>query len=216
VVGPGNNYWHFGSMALISLCAFYRLPAKHSVPWVSLALYPEFLYRTRFGDYPHYAPATPGTHGEFTGWMLLSYKKPVKASSHTGEFLPEYITDENRKTFWLAETNQEKEWIEIDLQQPGTVYAIQVNYQDYQSDRYGRIPGLRHRYLVEGSLDGKEWTPLADRRHSFKDTPNDYVQVETPAKVRYVRYKNIEVPTPHLAISGLRVFGQGEGKNRIR
>lgn len=209
VVGPGNNYWHFGSMALSSIVNWER----------RLCMFPTFFDKeglmycdTRFGDYPHYAPATPGTHGEFTGWMLLSYKKPVKASSHTGEFLPEYITDENCKTFWLAETNQEKEWIEIDLQQPGTVYAIQVNYQDYQSDRYGRIPGLRHRYLVEGSLDGKEWTPLADRRHSFKDTPNDYVQVETPAKVRYVRYKNIEVPTPHLAISGLRVFGQGEGK----
>ena len=35
-----------------------------------------------FGDYPHYAPAEPGKKGEFTGWMLLSYKKPVKASSH--------------------------------------------------------------------------------------------------------------------------------------
>jgi hypothetical protein len=30
--------------------------------------------------------------------------------------------------------------------------------------------------------------------------------------VRYVRYRNIEIPTPHLAISDLRVFGKGEGK----
>ncbi len=31
-------------------------------------------------------------------------------------------------------------------------------------------------------------------------------------KVRYIRYNNIHVPTPNLAISGLRVFGTGNGK----
>jgi len=30
--------------------------------------------------------------------------------------------------------------------------------------------------------------------------------------VRYIRYKNIHVPTPNLSISGLRVFGLGHGK----
>ena len=92
------------------------------------------------------------------------------------------------------------------------VYAVQVNYHDHQSNMYGRIPGLRHRYAVEGSLDGQDWVTLVDRRNNYKDVPNDYVQVDNPARVRYVRYKNIEVPTPHLAISDLRVFGIGEGK----
>jgi hypothetical protein len=33
-------------------------------------------------------------------------------------------------------------------------------------------------------------------------------------KILYVRYKykNIHVPTPHLAIFGLRIFGTGQGK----
>ncbi|MEO7961579.1 MAG: 1,4-beta-xylanase, partial [Ginsengibacter sp.] len=34
-----------------------------------------------------------------------------------------------------------------------------------------------------------------------------------PLTVRYIRYNNIHVPTPYLAISGLRVFGKGEGKS---
>ena len=75
------------------------------------------------------------------------------------------------------------------------VYAVQVNYHDHQSNMYGRIPGLRHRYAVEGSLDGQDWVTLVDRRNNYKDVPNDYVQVDNPARVRYVRYKNIEVPT---------------------
>lgn len=189
---------------------------------------------TRFGDYPHYAPATPGKQGEFTGWMLLSYQKPVKASSYqegsaplaqgfteanrpktSANFLPANVTDEECKSYWVARTNGADEWVEIDLEAPAMVYAVQVNYADYQSNMYGRFPGLRHRYSVEGSLDGTTWVMLADRRNSYKDTPNDYVQIDEPARARYIRYRNIEVPTPHLAISDLRVFGVGEGKKPL-
>lgn len=228
VVGPGGNYWHFASMSLSATVNWER----------RLCMYPTFfdadglMYcNTRFGDYPHYAPATPSQQGEFAGWMLLSYKKPVKASSFavgsapqaegfsasnrpevSANFLPTNITDEQCKTFWMAESNGNKEWLEIDLGTPGMVYAVQVNYHDYQSGMYGRLPGLRHRYVVEGSVDGQQWTTLVDRSRSYKDTPNDYVQVDTPARARYIRYKNIEVPTAHLAISDLRVFGIADGK----
>ena len=57
----------------------------------------------------------------------------------------------------MARTNGDTEWVEIDLEVPATVYAVQVNYHDHQSNMYGRIPGLRHRYAVEGSLDGQDW-----------------------------------------------------------
>lgn len=63
-----------------------------------------------------------------------------------------------------------------------------------------------------GSADGTSWIPLVDRSASFKDTPNDYLEVASPQMVRYVRYENISVPTPNLAISDIRVFGQGSGK----
>ncbi len=52
---------------------------------------------------------------------------------------------------------------EIDLQKPGKVYAIQVNYHDYKSDLYGRISNPYHHYTIEGSLDGQSWTNLVDR-----------------------------------------------------
>ncbi|MDH6356736.1 family 43 glycosylhydrolase [Parabacteroides sp. PF5-9] len=209
VIGPGGNYWHFGSMSLSATVNWER----------RLCMYPTFfdndglMYcNTRFGDYPHYAPATPGMQGEFTGWMLLSYRKPVKASSFMEGFEPELATDEACKSFWMAKTNGSTEWMEIDLESPATVYAVQVNYHDYQSNMYGRIPGLRHRYAIEGSLNGKEWQVLVDRRENYKDVPNDYVQLDTPTYVRYIRYKNSEIPTPNLAISDLRVFGKGAGK----
>lgn len=209
VVGPGGNYWHFASMSL-----------SYNVNWERrLCMFPAFFdaeglmyVDTDFGDYPHYAPAAPGKHGQFTGWMLLSYRKPVRASSFTGSYTAERVTDEDVKSFWVAASNDATQTLEIDLEAPATVYAVQVNYFDYRTNLYGRAENLHYRYTVEGSLDGDTWFTLVDRSQSFLDTPNDYVQVDTPARARYVRYRNIEVPVPHLAISDLRVFGVGEGR----
>ena len=209
VLGPGRQYWHFGSMALPinmhwerRLCMFPTYFDEDGIMYCD----------TRFGDYPRYAPTVPGKKGEFRGWMLLSYNKPARCSSAVEGHTAAGLTDENCKTYWLASSNDETQWVEIDLQAPATVNAIQVNYNDYKSDMYGRYPGLRHRYTIEGSVDGINWTRLVNRSNSFKDTPHDYVELETPARVRYVRYKNIHVPTPHLSISAIRIFGLGEGK----
>jgi hypothetical protein len=213
VMGPGNQYWHFGSMAV-----------SVNVNWERrLCMFPTYFDKdglmysqTSFGDYPHFAPAVgENKAGKFAGWMLLSYRKPVKASSEKEGHLPAHIVDENVKTFWLAETNNDNQWIEIDLINPGKVYAIQVNYHDHKSDMYGKIPGLYHRYSIEGSVDGNKWHSLVDRTNSYKDVPNDYVELAVPHLVRFIRYKNIHVPTPNLAISDLRVFGIGQGKRPV-
>ncbi|MEO5651082.1 MAG: family 43 glycosylhydrolase [Ginsengibacter sp.] len=212
VEGPQNVYWHFTTMAV-----------NVNIGWERrIGMFPTFFDKdglmysdTYFGDYPHYAPAIAGKEGAFRGWMLLSYKKPVKASSSVENYKPENVTDENVKTFWVAENNDNKQWLEIDLLQPGKVFAIQVNYNDYHSNLYGRIPELHQRYVIEGSLDGKNWTNLVDRSDNFNDVPNDYVELAIPLTMRYVRYKNIHVPTPYLSVSALRIFGIGEGKKPI-
>lgn len=208
VQGPGGEYWHFASMALSINVNWERRLCMFPAGFDKGIMYVD----TRFGDYPRYAPAVPGKKGQFRGWMLLSYRKPVTASTAKGEFGPDALTDERTKSFWLAEANDERQWVLIDLEKPARVCAVQVNYHDYRSNLYGRIPGLRHRYVIEGSSDGETWNTLVDRRSSYKDTPNDYVELEVPTTARYIRYKNIDVPTPNLAISELRVFGLGFGK----
>ncbi|WP_114784510.1 family 43 glycosylhydrolase [Botryobacter ruber] len=209
VVGPYDQYWHFASNAVAVNVGWER----------RIAMFPAYFDKdglmysnNSFGDYPHFAPAVPGKGGEFTGWMLLSYKKPVTASSTLENYRPEGVVDESVKTFWVAEKNNDQQWLQIDLQKPGRVHAIQVNYHDHKSTLYGRVPGLYHRYLVEGSADGKNWITLVDRKNNYKDVPHDYVELGIPQTVRYIRYKNIHVPTTNLSISGLRVFGVGQGK----
>jgi hypothetical protein len=209
VVGPGNQYWHFGSMAVSvnvnwerRLCAY---PAWFDEDGLMYS-------NTSFGDYPHFAPALPDKQGAFTGWMLLSYKKPVTASSTVDTFSAKHVTDENVKSFWVAQENNNKQWLQIDLEKVSKVYALQINFHDYKSDLYGRVENLHHRYEVLGSVDGKNWFSLVDKKNSFKDTPNDYIELGTPQNVRFIKYNNIKVPTDNLAISGLRVFGIGYGK----
>lgn len=209
VLGPDSTYWHFASMSLSINVNWERRLCMFPMGFDNDGI---MFCDTRFGDYPHYAPAVPGKKGKFRGWMLLSYKKPVTASSYVKEYTPAALTDEKTKSFWLAEANNDNQWVMIDLQKEAEVCAVQINYHDYQSNMYGRYEGLYHRYYVEGSSDGKNWKILVDRRRSYKDTPNDYVELAHPAKVRYVRYRNLHVPTPHLAISELRIFGKGTGK----
>ncbi len=215
VIGPHNTYWHFASMAV-----------SVNVNWERrLCMYPTWFdndglmhSNTYFGDYPHQAPQNniynPENYtmsGDFAGWMLLSYKKPVTASSVAENNKPENVDDENVKTFWLAEENDNKQWLMIDLQKISTVHALQINFHDHKSGLYGRVPGLRHRFIVEGSLDGKNWQTLIDKSNSFADVPNDYEELLTPAQARYIRYNNIHVPTINLAISGFRIFGTSTG-----
>lgn len=209
VLGPDSTYWHFASMSLSINVNWERRLCMFPMGFDNDGI---MFCDTRFGDYPHYAPAVPGKKGEFRGWMLLSYKKSVTASSYVKEYTPAALTDEKTKSFWLAEANNDNQWVMIDLQKEAEVCAVQINYHDYQSNMYGRYEGLYHRYYVEGSSDGKNWKILVDRRRSYKDTPNDYVELAHLAKVRYVRYRNLHVTTPHLAISELRIFGKGTGK----
>lgn len=207
--GPGEQFWHFTTMAVAVNIGWER----------RIGMFPTYfdedglLYsNTAFGDYPHYGPHVSGKQGAFTGWMLLSYNKPVKASSQLGEFGPQHITEENIKTYWVAATNDDQQWVEIDLERAGTVYALQLNYNDYHSGLYGKPEGLYHRYVIEGSLDGVVWHTLVDKSKNFKDVPHDYVELAQPEQARFIRYRNIHVPTPHLSLSGLRVFGLGDGK----
>lgn len=213
VCGPGGIYWHFGT---IHLSINYKFERR-------LCMFPTFfdedgvMYSdTYFGDYPHYSPdqvSRQTTSGGFRGWMLLSYGKPVKASSQLESYPVENVTDENLKTFWVAGKNDDKQWVEIDLEEVSDVYALQLNFFDYEETGFwGRMPNLRQRYLVETSVDGARWRVLVDYRNSFRDAPHNYIELDQPIEARYIRYRHHYVPGKNLAMGNIRVFGLGRGK----
>ena len=95
---------------------------------------------------------------------------------------------------------------------PGKIYAFQLNFHDHESGIYTRVDGLRHRFILEVSEDGKNWQTIVDKSNSWKDTPNAYIALSQPVNGKFVRYKNSEVPGANLAMSEIRVFGLGFGE----
>lgn len=214
-----NNYWHVSTTVVSVKNTFER----------RIGIWPtgfdqddKMFCNTTFGDYPHYIPA-PGINGHeygkdgkspyFTGWMLLNYNKPVLVSSTLGGFLPNHAVDELTKTYWSAATGNKGEWFQTDLGNLSTVNAVQINYadQDVEQNRLGKWNEQYHQYKLWYSADGKKWTLLVDKSQNQTDIPHEYVELEKPVQARYLKLENIRMPTGKFALSGFRVFGNGNG-----
>jgi beta-xylosidase len=210
VKDPYGNYWHFVTTVVGINYKFERRIVQFPAGFDEDG---QLYTNTAYGDYPNYIPSPKKRNREdwFTGWMLLSYQKHVRASSLQSNFKPENVVDENIKTFWVAKTNTKNEWLVIDLEKECVVKAIQINYSDYKSNIFGKRDAIYHQYLVEYSADGTNWNVLVDKRDNIEDVPNDYVELSAPKNARYIRFTNHHIPTPNLAISGLRIFGHGLG-----
>jgi xylan 1,4-beta-xylosidase len=206
-----GNYWNMGT------------------PWVAvnwnferrIAMFPsgfdnddQLFSNTRFGDLPHYLPTKKWNNKDelFTGWMLLNYRKTVTASSQREKFSPAHIADENPRTFWVADSNKKGEWLSIDLGKQMELRAFQINYTDYKSNLFSNDTSVYIQYIMYSSNDGKNWKILHDQSRVKEDHPNAYVELNAPQKARYVKFENMYVPTPNLAVSDIRLFGNGLGK----
>jgi len=202
-----NNYWHVSTSIVCVKNTFERRigiwPAgfdKDDLMWCN----------TAFGDYPLKIPnASDG--GAFTGWMLLNYKKPVTVSSTLGAYHANNANDESIKTYWCAATANSGEWLQSDLGNVSTVNAIQINYADQDAEFLGKSAGVYHQYKLYYSADGKKWNILVDKSNNKTDVPHDYIELEKPVAARFIKLENIHMPTGKFAISGLRVFGNGNG-----
>ena len=166
------------------------------------------------------SPNGGGREGARPLWMLLNYNKPVQVSSTLGGYLPNNAVDELAKTYWSAATGNQGEWIQTDLGKVSTVNAIQINYADQDvsfpkemdSIFLGKTMGVFHQYILSYSVDGKKWKTLVDKSNNKTDTPHDYVELSLPVQARFIRLENMHMPTGKFAISGLRVFGNGNGE----
>jgi hypothetical protein len=209
-----GNYWHFGTMVVGINYKFERRIGMFPTGFDKDDL---LFTNTAYGDYPHYLPSAGKNPdaGLFTGWMLLSYNKPVKSSTVNDGFIAANAVDENIKSFWAAESNSKKEWLSIDLKSVCEVEALQIDYSDYKSNIFGKPDTIYHQYLIEYSFNEKDWDILVDKRENKKDVPNDYVELQSTVKTRFIRFRNFHFPTPYLALSELRIFGKGSGDKPV-
>ncbi len=169
---------------------------------------------TAYGDYPHFLPDSEAEqHKErFTGWMLLSYQKPVHTNSvlqdvqqkvveesdegyqleqEAPNYQPERVTDENIRTFWVAENNSDSLFLEIDLETIRDIYALQINFQDFNANIFGRPDTLCQQFVIQTSEDGKNWTTAVDHSNNQPDQPHAYFELPKPVEARYIRFRNV-------------------------
>jgi hypothetical protein len=206
-----GNYWNTGTPWLAVNWNFERRIAMFPAGFDADG---QMFASTRFGDFPHYLPTRKWARPEelFTGWMLLSYRKPAVASSVRDTFPATKVTDENPRSFWVAGANRRGETVTIDLQREYTVRALQVNYVDYQSNIFASDSTVYTQFRVLHSRDGTTWSVLADLGNEKRDRPNAYIELPAPVRTRYVRYEHGYTAGPNLAIGDMRIFGNGDGR----
>ncbi len=206
-----GNYWNTGTPWIGINWTFER---RISMFPAGIDASGQMFSNTRFGDFPHYVPTERWSHRNalFTGWMLLSYRRAVTASSVRDTFPASNVTDENPRTFWLARTSRPDESLTIDLGAPRDVRAVQVNYVDYQSGIFASDSTVYTRFRMRASIDGATWVTIADLGNETRDRPNAYIELPAAVRARYIRYEHGHVASPNLAISDIRVFGNGLGR----
>ena len=210
-----GNFWRISTMVISVKHQFER----------RLGLFPAFFDKdgtfytyTGFGDFPHVVPnkKMKGPEDYQPSWMLLSYNKPVEVSSGLSNHPKENVTGEEIRKYWSAETGNKGEWVVVDLQSQYKVNAVQINFAEEGTtilgSKTGRADSVYYQYLLEYSTDKKNWNKLADKTNNKTDVPHDYLELSIPVVAKYIRLTNYHVPDGKFAVSGLRIFGKGNGK----
>lgn len=207
-----GNYWNTGTPWVAVNWNFERRMAMFPAGFDSDG---QMFSDTRFGDWPHYLPTRKWQKPDelFTNWMLLSYKKPVTASTVRDTFKTTSITDENIRSFWVADRNSPGEWVILDLLKQSEIRAVQVNFTDYKSTIFdGFDPKIYTQFKIYTSVNKQDWQLVADLTNEKRDRPNAYCELKVPVKARYIKYEHQYVASRNLAISDIRVFGISPGK----
>ena len=217
-----GNWWHTATM---------RISVNHDFER-RVGLWPagfdadgELFCNQRYGDWPMAVSGEKDDPWRKPAWMLLSVGKAVSASSSLPEHRPERAVEENVQTWWRAASNSREEWLQLDLGKVYRIHAVQLNFADDKLDIAcpGEIrPGSQARYIeeaelvtqwkLEGSHDGENWFVIEDKSEAKSDLSHDLILREEGFDARYLRLSNMAVPYgQNPCVSGLRVFGLGEG-----
>ncbi len=203
-----GNYWRVVTMVISVKHMFER----------RLGLFPvtfdkedNMVAHTEFGDYPMVMPdhKIKDVSELFPGWMMLSYKKTVEASSSLETNPPALAVNEEIRDYWSAKTGDKGEWLSVDLGSVSTVKAVQLNFAENNTQLFGRDGILAQQYLLQYSTDKKTWKTLADKTNNQEDLTHQYHVLKIPVKARYLKVINYRVPGGTFAISGFRIFGTG-------
>lgn len=207
-----GNDWYVGTMIVSAKEHFER----------RVGIFPAYYKdgyahgRTDYMDFPFILPEKKvdfSKHNVSAGMNLLSYGKQMTASSSMDAHRAEMAADENIKTWWSATSGKAGEWLQMDLGKPMEVAALQIGFADEGFRTYRHDIAPVYQYLVESSLDGKNWQTMTDRTQNTQDQIYELVVLDKKMQARYIRIKNTkEFSVGNFSIADLRLFGKAKGK----
>lgn len=204
-----GNYWHVASMKISQRHMFER----------RLGLFPvyitedgKFAQHSVWTDYPFIIPQEKTDFNKTNlslGHALLSYKKPIEASSSLDGFPASNANNEQVENWWSALTGNPGEWLKVDLGSNLEVKAIQINFADQDFTIRAPHELFAYQYYIEASNDNENWKTIVDKRNNTKDAVHELIVPEKPIHARYLRIINAKELPGKFSISGFRVFGKG-------
>jgi xylan 1,4-beta-xylosidase len=220
-----GNWWHAATMRISVNHKFERrigiFPAGFDADGVLFC-------NQNFADYPTPVPDHRSDPWTAPRWMLQSYRAAATASSSLAGHPASLAVNEDVRTWWTAASRELGAWLRLDLGKLKTVAAIQVNLADHDlaahapasADSIQRAYETRGIYTgvqaaefhLEVSSNGTQWETIVDTRTTGRDAPHAFTLLDEPRRLRYVRVTSGRLPFDgHFAVSGLRVFGHGDG-----
>ena len=223
-----GNWWHVSTSLIGVKAEFERRVSLYPAGFDSDGT---MFVNTELGDFPIEVPQ--GVSDPLASrpvWMLLSYGESATASSTLvpddagvdccccDNPQPQTIgvanaVDENIQSVWSAATGNVGEWLQVDLGETKTIWAVQSNFAE-QDATYISASGVTTdpfswKYVVDASTDGMTWNRIVNRSANALDTPHDYVALTAPVLARYVKITNEGVIPGggEFSVRDLRVFG---------
>ncbi|TDV38574.1 discoidin domain-containing protein [Actinophytocola oryzae] len=127
----------------------------------------------------------------------LTAAATATASTALAGYTPADAIDGNVSSYWVAASGSTPQWLKVDLGSPRNLSAVQQNFKDVDT----------WRFVVEGSVDDRTWTPLADYRAGVR---GQFFHLPVSGQFRYVRLTITASASGFWADSTeFRVFGPG-------
>lgn len=112
----------------------------------------------------------------------LTTNKPIRASNERIRPGLARLANNGRVTLWEQWGGHvgDSVWLEVDLEQPERISTLKV-YNFWDTYRY-------YQYTIDGSVDGKTWTPLVDFSSNTETASREgYSHTIEPTTTRYLR-----------------------------
>jgi len=140
--------------------------------------------------------------GTRTRNVNYALNRPVRASSHRKAYPPELAVDGNidRDNYWWSDTDPRRhyvfdmpQWIQVDLGKPKMIDHVFLLFYYWKHESLKTRLRV-YKYVVEASLDGRDWKVIVDEsKNEDNARPDGLERWFAPMRARYVRltvYRN--------------------------